>query len=195
MSTATCIGPDCGRTATTRHTQLCGAHAKQWARNGRNLDALTPLKNRRAALDGNCTFPDCPNGAHAKDLCQAHYRQQMLGRPLKPLQSTRTGCDFPGCDDPHQARGYCSGHYQQHMAGAELRELQKRLAGTGLPAGWFRKTKPVKTKPARHELDAGAIVVDFHVPALPDELTQRARQRLVAMGADDLLDMLGLEAS
>ena len=47
--------------------------------------------------DGNCTFEGCRNKAHAKELCQAHWRQQHDGKELKPLrQHKRFARPAPG---------------------------------------------------------------------------------------------------
>lgn len=42
-------------------------------------------------MDCKCSFRGCFKPAHSKGLCIAHYQQQRVGKPLKPLQVQHHG--------------------------------------------------------------------------------------------------------
>ena len=75
-----------------------------------------------------CSFDGCQNESMISiSLCKSHRRQQIKGKPLKPLRM-RAGsipvCSHDGCDNPHRANAFCAGHYQQfkkHGVTSDLR--------------------------------------------------------------------------
>lgn len=81
-----------------------------------------------------CSFDGCDRLRAAKDLCQTHYKQQLLGKPLTPFTPKKSKgsqrdlpCQFNECE--HRARTHmlCDGHYSQERSGKELRALTKPL--------------------------------------------------------------------
>lgn len=87
-----------------------------------------------------CAFLGCERPACTKGLCEPHYRQQLHGKPLKPLQihapphaCTGAICSVRGCSEPVKAKGLCNGHYLQQFQGKPLkRRLRKRKSnGSG----------------------------------------------------------------
>lgn len=173
-----CPGPEC--TNQIARAGLCHAHLKQKYQG----KELAPIKRPRTVIPP-CTFPGCDNPSQYIDalnpparICRGHYQQRWRGDDLTPLGAT-VGGRKPGSS----------------AKGAASPKRSKTPSGN-LPEGWHRKTiKRKAPRPLRHEVDAGAIIVDFLIPTLPPEMYAQARRNLVAMGADDLLDMLGLEAS
>ena len=45
----------------------------------------SPYKNT-----GECRFKGCKNAAAAKDLCSTHYRQQLNGQKLRPINKKKS---------------------------------------------------------------------------------------------------------
>jgi hypothetical protein len=37
--------------------------------------------------NGPCSFGECPNNAWAKGLCNTHYQQQRVGKPMTPVRA------------------------------------------------------------------------------------------------------------
>ena len=102
----------------------------------------TPAKRPRAAKKP-CSFPDCNRPVHARDLCQAHYKQKWLkGQELRPVggppnrrrkRPVRTSgnrkppeatCSFPDCGRPRKSRDLCQTHNRQRLKGQELRPIR-----------------------------------------------------------------------
>lgn len=40
-----------------------------------------------SVIQVTCTFPDCDRQPVALGLCAGHYRQQLRGKPLRPLRT------------------------------------------------------------------------------------------------------------
>ncbi len=199
-----CTGPDCDRSVEVVKHGMCRAHAKQLKVRG-DLAKLTPLeapRGRNADRAAACTFhPD--RTVYARSMCRPCYlASRRKPKADKPVRL----CKFDGCDRTHHANGWCSAHNDQVKRGREPFPLGTRRPGpakgtpspkrgkarTNLPNGWFRKTKPVK-EPAPTDPTGQFAIVDFLIPTLPPEMYVQARRNLAALGADDLLDMLGLD--
>jgi hypothetical protein len=67
-----------------------------------------------------CSTPSCGRPAHARGLCEPHYRRALLGRPsdapIRLLRLAPLRCVAPGCSRPQRARGLCDTHYRQWRA-------------------------------------------------------------------------------
>lgn len=212
-------GQPCGRPVMFQRLQLCHGHRNQHYRNGGVLKpvgkprgASTPeakalrAKGRPTACTGPADDGTCGRPIKALEWCAGHHKQHLLGKELTPIGSTspkHQPCTGPQCDRLARAKGLCGAHSQQQRSGKELtpigstvrRARQPRPKATKrptMPEGWYRKTLKKPVPPTRYELDGDAVQIDFIVPVLPDELADRARRNLLARGADDLLDMLGL---
>ena len=149
-----------------------------------------------------CTGPDCDRTADRLDgtLCASHYQQVVRGGELKPLRPypklakrRPATCTEPGCDKPHRGRGLCSTHYIREYRKTKPQPSRRKADKpvSSLPEGWFkpsRTPRPPKPKPE------GEIALTTMIPLTLDPATiAAARRTLIARGADDLLDMLGLE--
>ena len=80
-----------------------------------------------------CSGPECDRPVRRNGLCDAHSRQQWLGKPLKPIfakprKPAGLTCSGPECARPTVGQGLCNAHYQQKQKGKELTVL-------GLPPG------------------------------------------------------------
>ena len=88
-----------------------------------------------------CTFDGCDKVVYAKALCNGHYTQQRLGRPLTPLEPrvrrATKGCDFPRCSNLKSSGPYCSGHDRQFKAGKPLTNLQRKVSRQDNPTCMF----------------------------------------------------------
>lgn len=75
---------------------------------------------------GLCSFGGCGRAVKCKGLCGGHYQQQLAGRQMSPLGSSRIrgSCSFEGCDRPHRAKGYCNTHRIQHLGGKPLTPIR-----------------------------------------------------------------------
>lgn len=75
-----------------------------------------------------CIFEGCGKSAQAHGLCPGHYRQQRLGRVLKPLNGYRVVklCSFDECENGVKAFGLCDGHYYQYRRGGVLKPLRTK---------------------------------------------------------------------
>jgi hypothetical protein len=75
-------------------------------------------------VKGPCSFEGCSGTAEKVGLCGAHYRQQRLGQPLRPIRVVQRDCTFPGCKNPHSCHGLCYGHLSQRQEGRPLAPLR-----------------------------------------------------------------------
>lgn len=80
-----------------------------------------------------CSFDGCPSRVFARDLCNAHYRQQWKGRPLTPITRERQigNCQSPDCDRRRYAKGYCQAHYTRLKNGGDPSEPIRPIAPKG----------------------------------------------------------------
>lgn len=72
--------------------------------------------------DAICSFPGCdkPLRYVRAQLCGGHYRQQRLGKPLKPLHVPPVVCSVQGCEKPSRKRGWCVAHYYRWRAHGDV---------------------------------------------------------------------------
>lgn len=63
--------------------------------------------------DRRCSFSGCQKKHCARGLCNAHWQQQNLGKPLTPLRMPVQGCDYPGCTSKHYGKRLCSRHFER----------------------------------------------------------------------------------
>lgn len=208
----TCIGPECDRPVQVVKRSMCKSHSKQLMERG-DLAKLTPLeapRGRNVGATRYCTtHPE--RVVYARGLCRGCYLDVRNGRKPGEARVARicqfTDTDGTPCGRPHHANGWCSTHNQQAVAGNGMWPIGRRPGPTKgtpspkrgkprsrMPAGWNRKTK--RTKPSAPVDPTGQFaIVDFLVPTLPQEMYAQARRNLHAWGADDLLDMLGLDGA
>ena len=67
-----------------------------------------------------CTFTSCTQRAYAKQLCRAHYNQQRVGKPLKPIRQ-------PGDERLQMDTGYILVPNPNRLPGQRYRILEHRL--------------------------------------------------------------------
>ena len=212
-----CVGPECGRIAEVSRWQLCRPHHKQFMRRDQDMTRLQPLQAPRGIHGPRRQGATCVNHPEAKvygrGMCVSCYRAERQAAKREGFDAGPRLCGFDGCGRIHHANGWCSTHNQQAAAGNGMWPIGRKPApakGTpspkrgkprrggeskNLPDGWFRKTKPAKKEAAATDPTGQFAIVDFLIPTLPDKIIDQARANALAMGADDLLDMLGLEAS
>jgi len=70
-----------------------------------------------------CSVDGCGRQQTCKGLCDGHYQQQRVGKPLVPLQVRHAQCTFKGCGLPHEAKGLCEAHYTQARKGGRIKPL------------------------------------------------------------------------
>lgn len=64
----------------------------------------------------DCSEFGCTKPAHAKGLCDTHYRQlKNTGetRKIKKIDGNQ-GCKIGNCPNKHFQNGYCNGHQRQY---------------------------------------------------------------------------------
>jgi hypothetical protein len=90
---------------------------------------------------GTCSVEDCERPALyvAKQLCNAHYTQQLRGKPFttprEPIRwagHVRPECSIDGCESLITSRGYCKQHYEQWKrnpakAGQPIKRVVSRM--------------------------------------------------------------------
>jgi hypothetical protein len=120
---ATCSVEGCEGSHPKIRSGMCGKHYQRHVRYG-----ATDLPVRPTPA---CEGPECTRPAGSKGLCDSHYKQSNLGKPLTPLLVATKNlgrpatCTFPGCDRPHKARGLCKAHRDHVTKGQELRPVQE----------------------------------------------------------------------
>ena len=72
-----------------------------------------------------CRFPDCGRQHSAYGLCATHRKQQIDGRPLRPIKPRRRYCTFPDCGRPHESGGLCHAHKLQKLRGRPLKPIRE----------------------------------------------------------------------
>lgn len=72
-----------------------------------------------------CQFEPCGRDAMARGLCDAHWHQDKMGVPLRPVK-TRGECSIPGCPNIRDAKGLCSAHYSRAVGSGELSSGARR---------------------------------------------------------------------
>lgn len=171
---------------------LCSLHYSKWSRG-------TLGKPKREPILG-CTVDGCQAKHSARGLCATHYWQAMHGKPAtnKPK---RTACTVAGCPNRHYCKGLCRPHYDQQRYttartadGPRPRPKKKATMPakpvSKLPAGWD-KAKPPKPKNAPKTTNLPEIGI---VGPTPQKILDAARRVVLAHGAGDLAEMLGLVA-
>lgn len=188
----TCSQDGCDVRAKARG--LCSLHYSKWRRG-------TLGKPPRKPIEG-CKVDGCDAEHSARGFCATHYWQHMQGRPIGTKRRAK-GCTREGCDRPHYSLGFCRPHYDQDRWSKRIaadpkprRKVNKTVKKpttpppSKLPAGWD-KTKPPKPKNAPKTTNLPEIGV---VAPTEPVILDAARRVVVASGAADLLEMLGLVA-
>ena len=90
---------------------------------------MTPSSTPRRCVRGvvACSFPGCTKKVQSRGLCNGHYEQQRLGRPLAPLRIIGAICH---CGEPAKAKQLCQKHYdeQRLIEGTRYGTLEQRRA-------------------------------------------------------------------
>lgn len=216
MTTCNGPGPDgtlCHRPRKSKG--LCDTHRKQQAR-GHELTVIQEIRT-------GCIVEGCAREHRARGYCHAHYQSIVKGgKPsltFKPCVGP--GPDGTLCGREATGRGYCPAHARQDRLGQELKPLRmvgqavvkarggeirngsngprkprpSRAKKSSLPPGWFTPSKPTRSNPTSAPLDEDRIDVLLRPQPLTPETMQAARSKLIAWGASDLLEMLGLDAA
>ena len=175
-----CTWPGCDRPHTARG--YCSTHYKHWEQ-----DKLGKTRRyvRKQAKPCPGPGPDgtlCGRDVIGRGYCPAHCRQDRLGQELKPLRMVGQAVV--------KANG---GTVRNGATGARKPRPSRAKAKSTLPAGWFTPSKPTRSNPTSAPLDEDRIDVLLRPMPLTPETMQAARSKLIAWGAADLLDMLGLE--
>ena len=96
-----------------------------------------------------CTFPGCEKGIGALGLCNGHYEQQRLGRPLAPLRRSTLGWPLEARMDFYTDKsGDCwmwtsikgnKGHGRLYVDGRQVpaHRIAFELANGPIPRGMF----------------------------------------------------------
>lgn len=168
--TPACAGPDCDR--VPKAGGLCPAHYQQQRRVG----TLTPIGSLQAAYEEPCEFPGCDRQRGARQWCKSHRAQERSGRPMQPIGQYHR--DLTAQAEERRKAG--------HKPPSRRTKVKPKM-----PDGWNRKTKPVKES-AVTDPTAAMTDVSFLVTPLPDGIRDKARHNMLAWGAGDLLEMLGL---
>ena len=224
MTTCTGPGPDgtvCGRHA--KYKGLCDTHRTQ-LRRGRPLTVPRPIREkctvngcerdhlargycsghykqwRAGSLGKTRTYSTeakpCPGpGADGKPCgrdvvgrgyCAAHCRQDRLGQPLQPLRLVGQAVVKANGGKPSGRKPKPSGKAKPEPSG-------KAKPESGLPPGWHKPTVRPRRPATEHPLER--VDTLLRVPVLDPHTTSTARAKLIRWGADDLLEMLGLDAA
>lgn len=176
-----CSVPGCDRPHAARG--YCSTHYKHWEQ-----DKLGKTRRyTRKAVPKPCPGPGpdgtlCGRDVIGRGYCPAHCRQDRLGQELKPLRMVGQAVV--------KARG---GEIRNGATGPRKPRPSRAKARSTLPAGWFAPSKPTRSNPTSAPLDEDRIDVLLRPMPLTPETMQAARSKLIAWGAADLLDMLGLE--
>ncbi len=100
------------------------------------------------------------------NLCSAHYKRQLKGKPLDtPLRSNQPlkKCSVDDCERTHEAKGFCSAHLQRHYDGKDLSQpwrgyaINKRIN----PLGYSMICGPNISKPGQYVLEHRYIMENF----------------------------------
>lgn len=85
-----------------------------------------------------CRFADCTREKHARELCQAHYRQLQDGKDLSPLgnRSKATPCMIDGCNRESISLKLCRLHYRRSRSGTDM-NLEVRKPTPGRWGSWY----------------------------------------------------------
>ena len=181
----TCTADGCTRAHMARG--FCNAHYEQW-RYGRLGVAPDPAVAPKPCPGPGHGDEPCGRDVVGRGLCQAHCRQARLGQPLQPLRLVGQAVVKA------QGRKVRNGSTRGRTA-PRSKPTPKPKPASNLPDGWFKPSpKAAHPKPST-ETALERVDTLLRVPVLDPHTIQTARSKLIRWGADDLLDMLGLDAA
>ena len=157
-----CQNPECDRVGTLSRG-LCKTCYSAARRAGRVSDLPT------------CSVDDCTNTAHSRGVCRKHYARLLRNgtTELRSRPATRTADGAKKKPTPAQAT---------HLTAAPAWQ----------PGTLDHRPEYDPRAPEGRRLSGQSLGFMGEVAELPAPVRERARANLVALGADDLLDMLGL---